>query len=66
MAQLMEIVTKIKNKPKKDINAQILQRKKKDRENIAEKKRLQILALNGDITEMDAVGMYNEFLKKNK
>jgi hypothetical protein len=36
MAQLMEIVTKIKNKPKKDINAQILQRKKKDRENIAE------------------------------
>jgi hypothetical protein len=40
MAQLMEIVTKIKNKPKKDINAQILQRKKKDRENIAEKKRL--------------------------
>ena len=66
MEQLMEIVTKIKNKPKKDINAQILQRKKKDRENIAEKKRLQILALNGDITEMDAVGMYNEFLKKNK
>lgn len=66
MAQLVEIVTKIKNKPKKDINAQILQRKKKDRENIAEKKRLQILALNGDITEMDAVGMYNEFLKKNK
>jgi hypothetical protein len=40
MEQLMEIVTKIKNKPKKDINAQILQRKKKDRENIAEKKRL--------------------------
>jgi hypothetical protein len=36
MEQLMEIVTKIKNKPKKDINAQILQRKKKDRENIAE------------------------------
>jgi hypothetical protein len=66
MAQLMEIVTKIKNKPKKDINAQILQRKKKDRENIAEKKRLQILALNGDITEMEAVEIYNEFLKKNK
>jgi hypothetical protein len=66
MAQLMEIVTKIKNKPKKDINAQILQRKKKDRENIAEKKRLQILALNGDITEMEAVKIYNEFLKKNK
>jgi hypothetical protein len=66
MAQLMEIVTKIKNKPKKDINAQILQRKKKDRENIAEKKRLHNLVLNGDITEMDAVGMYNEFLKKNK
>jgi hypothetical protein len=40
MEQLMEIVTKIKNKPKKDINAQILQRKKKDRENIAEIKRL--------------------------
>jgi hypothetical protein len=66
MAQLMEIVTKIKNKPKKDINAQILQRKKKDRENITEKKRLQILALNGDITEMEAVKIYNEFLKKNK
>jgi hypothetical protein len=66
MAQLMEIVTKIKNKPKKDINAQILQRKKKDRENIAEIKRLHNLVLNGDITEMDAVGMYNEFLKKNK
>jgi hypothetical protein len=66
MEQLMEIVTKIKNKPKKDINAQILQRKKKDRENIAEKKRLQILALNGDITEMEAVEIYNEFLKKNK
>ena len=66
MAQLMEIVTKIKNKPKKDINAQILQRKKKDRENIAEKKRLQILALNGDITEMEAVKIYNEFFKKNK
>jgi hypothetical protein len=65
MAQLMEIVIKIKNKPKKDINAQILQRKKKDRENIAEKKRLQILALNGDITEMEAVEIYNEFLKKN-
>jgi hypothetical protein len=25
-----------------------------------------IFLLNGDITEMDAVGMYNEFLKKNK
>jgi hypothetical protein len=66
MAQLMEIVTKIKNKPKKDINAQILQRKKKDRENIAEIKRLHNLVLNGDITEMEAVKIYNEFLKKNK
>lgn len=65
MAQLMEIVTKIKNKPKKDINAQILQRKKKDRENIAEIKRLHNLVLNGDITEMEAVKIYNEFLKKN-
>jgi hypothetical protein len=65
MEQLMEIVTKIKNKPKKDINAQILQRKKKDRENIAEIKRLHNLVLNGDITEMEAVKIYNEFLKKN-
>ena len=67
MDKLMEIVTKIKSKPKKDIEAQIFEQKKKDREIIAEKKRLQNLALNGDITEMEAVEVYNEFLKsRNK
>lgn len=67
MDKLMEIVTKIKSKPKKDIEAQIFEQKKKDREIIAEKKRLQNLALNGDITEMEAVDVYNEFLKsRNK
>jgi hypothetical protein len=67
MDKLMEIVTKIKSKPKKDIEAQIFEQKKKDREIIAEKKRLQNLALNGDITEMEAVEVYYEFLKsRNK
>ena len=66
MEQLMEIVTKIKNKPKKDTSGQILARNEKRNKMNAEIKRLHNLVLNGDITEMDAVGMYNEFLKKNK
>jgi len=67
MDGLLRIAQQIKNKPKRDTMALILAQKKEDREIIAEKKRLQNLALNGDITEMEAVEVYYEFLKsRNK
>ena len=57
MDGLLRIAQQIKSKPKKDIGAQILAQKKKDRESIEKAEILKNKVLNGEITK-------EEFLKE--